>query len=103
MVPGRYLLTKTSLALDLTIFSLGGYNSVSAYLSTSEILKPPATSFVAGPSLPVDLAYSCMAAINSTHAIFSGGFGIISYYENVYIFNKEDNSWLEIESMQSKR
>ena len=69
-------------------------------------MRSPSTSFVTSTDLPFGLRHSCMAAINSTHAILSGGEdvgGAADNHENVLIYNKEEDTWLEIESMQTNR
>ena len=82
--------------------TLGGYNYESESLSSCEILKPPSSSFVAGPDLPLKLGYPCMAAINTTHAILSGGYGN-GFQKGTYLLNLVDNTLVEMANMEFER
>ena len=57
------------------------------------------------PSLPVVPMHSCMAAINATHAIISGGQTSAStrtIHGHVYVLSTVDNTWKQITGMYAR-
>ena len=58
---------------SIKVFTLtGGFTNFDGYLSSVEVWN--GTSFNYATDMPFDSAWSCVAAVNSTHYIISGGF-----------------------------
>ena len=91
----------------LYICIVGGKNENDPFTAATELFDTKyGWSFRTRQGLPIAVKQACMAAINSTHAILSGGTTAESTSNSVFIYDKESNSWTtlqDIDRMPKKR
>ena len=72
----------------------------SATVSSSEEYAEGYTSFAVGTSLPKALQRHCIASINDSHAIVTGGSSSEFFEEKrVYLFNVNNGDWTGLPTM----
>ena len=98
--------SATSVQLsDNDFWIAGGLDSDGNKMSSTEIYVSATGQFEYGPDLPFSVSGHCMARINDTHYVMSGGRTDIDNLvtTKTMLYNIDDDVWTEIGNMVDER